>query len=81
VPTRDGIPQAPHIAMSVFARGLMQRAVTRVYLPGHPANATDPLLSSVDAARRETLVAQADATGLRFDIHLQGERETVFLHV
>jgi protocatechuate 3,4-dioxygenase alpha subunit len=73
--------QAPHIAVSVFARGLLQRVMTRIYLPAHgDAHATDPLLASVtDPARRATLVAVAEGGKLVFDIHLQGERETVFL--
>jgi protocatechuate 3,4-dioxygenase, alpha subunit len=70
---------APFFAVVVFARGLLDRLFTRVYLPGHPANAADPLLSSLPAAERETLVAAQEEDGLRFDIHLQGEHETVFL--
>lgn len=70
--------QAPHIDVSVFARGLLQRAVTRIYLPGHPANDADPVLASVDPDRRSTLIAVPDRSGLRFDIHLQGDGETVF---
>jgi protocatechuate 3,4-dioxygenase alpha subunit len=71
--------QAPHIDVSVFARGLLQRVVTRVYLAGHPANDTDPLLARIESDRRATLLATEDGGGLRFDIHLQGPRETVFL--
>jgi protocatechuate 3,4-dioxygenase alpha subunit len=72
--------KAPFFAVVVFARGLLDKLLTRIYLPDHPANDADPLLSSLDADERATLVATADAQGLRFDIHLQGERETVFLH-
>ena len=68
-------PGAPFIAMTVFARGLMNRLFTRVYLPG----ATDEFLLSLPEDRRETLVAEKDATGLRFDVVLQGARETVFI--
>jgi protocatechuate 3,4-dioxygenase alpha subunit len=73
--------QAPHIDVSVFARGLLQRVVTRLYLPGNPdALARDPLLAAItDPARRATLVAAGQADRLVFDIHLQGDRETVFL--
>ena len=68
--------------MTVFARGLLDRVVTRIYLPGEPANATDPLLTAVAEDRRHTLVATPDGPDrLRFDIRLQGEGETVFLAV
>jgi protocatechuate 3,4-dioxygenase alpha subunit len=67
---------APFIAMAVFARGLLNRLFTRVYLPGAEH---DRLLNSVPADRRHTLIAAADEHGLRFDVHLQGADETVFL--
>jgi protocatechuate 3,4-dioxygenase, beta subunit len=71
--------QAPHIAVSVFARGLMKRLVTRLYFPADPRNATDPALALVEPERRSTLVAAAQADGsLRWDVRLQGEGETVF---
>lgn len=72
---------APFIAMVVFARGLLDRLFTRVYLPEHSeALAGDPLLASLDADRRSTLIATREADGsLRFDVRLQGEGETVFL--
>ncbi|ABK72549.1 protocatechuate 3,4-dioxygenase subunit alpha [Mycolicibacterium smegmatis] len=69
---------APFIAMTVFARGLLNRLFTRVYLPGEHV-ATDPLLSSLPSGRRDTLIAVPDEHGLTFDIRLQGDRETVFL--
>ncbi|AWT53537.1 protocatechuate 3,4-dioxygenase subunit alpha [Mycolicibacterium smegmatis] len=69
---------APFIAMTVFARGLLNRLFTRVYLPGEHV-ATDPLLSSLPNGRRDTLIAVPDENGLTFDIRLQGDRETVFL--
>jgi protocatechuate 3,4-dioxygenase, alpha subunit len=82
VPTEDGVDQAPHIAMSVFARGMLRRTVTRVYFDDEAAaNASDPLLSSVGAPRSTTLVAASDERGYRFDVHLQGAEETVFLDV
>lgn len=68
-------PGASFIALTVFARGLMNRLFTRIYLP----NVSDPFLMSVPADRRDTLVATRDADGLRFDVVLQGDRETVFL--
>lgn len=70
--------QAPHIAVSVFSRGLLQRLVTRIYLPGHPANAADPVLAGVDEDRRATLVAEEDEGDLVFDVRIQGDGETVF---
>lgn len=79
VPGDDGAMQAPHLDLSVFARGLLDRVVTRVYLPDEAdANAADPVLQSVDPDRRGTLVARADDEGLRFDVRLQGDGETVF---
>lgn len=78
-PTKPG--GAPFIALTVFARGLLNRHFTRIYLPDDPQLLEqDPLLSSVPADRRETLIAAREADGsLRFDVHLQGEAETVFL--
>jgi protocatechuate 3,4-dioxygenase alpha subunit len=71
--------EAPHIDVSIFARGLLQRLVTRVYFPGEAAaNASDPVLGLVPEARRQTLVATEGAGCLLFDVHLQGPRETVF---
>ena len=83
VPGGDGRPQAPHIEVSVFARGLLKRLVTRIYFPDEvETNEADPLLSSIeDAAARTALVAVSDDGGLRFDINLQGDRETTFLAV
>jgi protocatechuate 3,4-dioxygenase, alpha subunit len=82
VPTVDGTQQAPHVAMSVFARGLLQRVVTRVYFDDEPtANASDPLLAAVAADRRATLIATGVDGGYRFDVRVQGVDETVFLDV
>jgi protocatechuate 3,4-dioxygenase, alpha subunit len=83
VPGPGGTRQAPHILVSVFARGLLDRLVTRMYFPDEEeANGHDPVLALVpDPAARSTLVAAADGDGLRFDVHLQGERETVFFAV
>jgi protocatechuate 3,4-dioxygenase alpha subunit len=78
-PTEPGA--APFISVAIFARGLMNRLFTRVYLPeGQDALAKDPLLSSLGPERRSTLIARRDADGgLTWDIRLQGEGETVFL--
>jgi protocatechuate 3,4-dioxygenase, alpha subunit len=82
VPTLDGTPQAPHIAMSVFARGMLRRVVTRVYFDDEPeANAADPLLQDLPADRVATLVAARADGGYRFDVRIQGDQETVFLDV
>ena len=71
--------QAPHINISVFARGVLNRLATRLYFDGDPALATDPVLKLVDPARRSTLLATCDAAGVwRLPIHLGGDRETVF---
>ncbi len=71
--------RASFIAMTVFARGLLNRLFTRVYLPGDVALDTDPLLAAVPAERRGTLIATPDADGFAFDVVLQGANETVFL--
>jgi len=80
VPAADGRPAAPHLAVSVFARGLLDRVVTRAYFPDEQAaNAADPVLCSLpEPARAVTLVAVPEADGYRFDIRLQGPDETVF---
>jgi protocatechuate 3,4-dioxygenase, alpha subunit len=70
--------RAPHFAIVVFARGLLNRLFTRAYLPGFDLDA-DRLLASLDASRRQTLICAAENGGYRFDIHLQGANETVFL--
>jgi protocatechuate 3,4-dioxygenase, alpha subunit len=84
LPTPEGGTEAPHLGVSVFARGLLHRVVTRIYFPDEAqANAADPLLGSIPGPEvRARLVAAPDGEGgLRFDIHLQGERETPFLAI
>ena len=73
--------KAPFIMLTVFARGLLNRLFTRIYLPEDTqALANDPLLASLPEDRRRTLVATRESDGsLRFDVSLQGEHETVFL--
>lgn len=79
LPAEDGQTEAPHIDVSVFARGMLNRVVTRIYFPDErEANAADPVLQSVPEDRRASLVAVADNDALRFDVHLHGDRETVF---
>ena len=85
LPSPDGGTEAPHLDVSVFARGLLDRVVTRVYFPDEAeANAADPVLASIaDPARVATLIARPGPgpARLRFDIHLQGDPETVFFDV
>jgi protocatechuate 3,4-dioxygenase alpha subunit len=80
VPGPDGTPQAPHILVSVLARGLLRRLVTRIYFPHEAANTADPVLALVPPERRGTLIARsAGAAGvLSWDVVLQGPGETVF---
>jgi protocatechuate 3,4-dioxygenase alpha subunit len=81
VPATDGTPQAPHVNVVVFARGLLRQVVTRLYFPDEgESNAGDPVLSSIKVAGlRETLVARAEGDGAyRFDVRLQGEGQTAF---
>jgi protocatechuate 3,4-dioxygenase alpha subunit len=79
VPDGDGGLQAPHVDVSVFARGLLDRVVTRIYFADEAeANAEDPVLRSVPEDRRPTLVARPSDDGYRLDIRLQGDGETVF---
>ncbi|OAI43382.1 hypothetical protein AYO38_10815 [bacterium SCGC AG-212-C10] len=84
VPFIDERLQAPHISVTIFARGLLRHLHTRLYFPDEAAaNAVDPVLLSIaDEAHRQTLVARPlDDGTLRFDIHLRGEHETVFFDV
>jgi len=84
VPGPAGVLQAPHLNVAVFARGMLKQLFTRIYFAGDPANSQDPILALVSPARRETLLAQPDparAGHWRFDIHLQGDQETVFFDV
>jgi protocatechuate 3,4-dioxygenase alpha subunit len=74
--------QAPHLALSILARGLLKHLVTRVYFEGEALNAQDPVLLAVPEPRRGTLIARSAHPGTwRLDIRLQGGDETVFLEV
>jgi protocatechuate 3,4-dioxygenase alpha subunit len=75
-PSAEG--RAAFFAVTVLARGLLDRLCTRAYVPS-PAIDADPLLASLPPERRAGLVARRDDEGLRFDVRLQGEGETVFL--
>jgi protocatechuate 3,4-dioxygenase, alpha subunit len=81
VPSTNGAAQAPHINVTLFARGLGKPLRTRVYFAGEAANDSDPILALVPADRRETLFAKpvaGQANAWAIEIHLQGEAETVF---
>ncbi|MDV6979094.1 protocatechuate 3,4-dioxygenase subunit alpha [Mycobacterium intracellulare] len=77
-PGATGVNSAPFFAVTVFARGLLNRLFTRAYLPGDHLS-SDRFLDSVPCERRRTLIAEPDERGFRFDIRLQGDDETVFL--
>ena len=81
VPGPGGKLQAPHIGVTIFMRGQLKQLLSRIYFPGDPANAMDPVLALVPERRRATLIAtrQAGKSGaLRWDVSLQGRDETVF---
>ena len=80
IPGPGGQIQAPHVMVSVFARGLLKRLVTRIYFPDEEvANAVDPVLLSIeDPELWGTLIARDEGDALRFDIHLQGDGQTAF---
>ncbi len=86
VPGPGDKPQAPHILLAVYARGMTRQAQTRIYFDDEAAaNATDPILALVPGDRRDTLIAKRDASAkgivYRLDIHLQGDKETVFFDI
>jgi protocatechuate 3,4-dioxygenase alpha subunit len=83
VPGRGNTQQAPHLALTILARGLVKALFTRAYFEGDPLNANDPLLSAIeDATRRATLIAHPKGGGTwHLDIRLQGGNETVFLDI
>ncbi|MBZ5720157.1 MAG: protocatechuate 3,4-dioxygenase subunit alpha [Acidobacteriia bacterium] len=84
VPGPGDTIQAPHINVSIMARGLLKRLSTRAYFAGEPGNASDPVLALIPENRRPTLLAQPDPTragGWIFEVRLCGEGETVFFDV
>jgi protocatechuate 3,4-dioxygenase alpha subunit len=84
VPGPNGVLQAPHLNLAVFARGMLKQFYTRIYFAGDLANAEDPMLALVPEDRRETLMAKPDPTKAgqwNFEVCMQGERETVFFDV
>ena len=85
VPDPDGKPQAPHLLLAIFARGMLLHLYTRVYFGGEAANSADPVMALVPADRRDTLIARREQGAgnavYRFDIRLQGDNETVFFDI
>ena len=85
VPDPDGKPQAPHIVLAVFARGMLLHLYTRIYFEDEAANANDPVLALVPADRRATLIAKrkpgSGSAVYTLELHLQGDNETVFFDV
>jgi protocatechuate 3,4-dioxygenase alpha subunit len=78
-PGRVDAEQAPHLNVIISMRGMLLHAFTRIYFPDEPANAADKVLNAVPAERRGTLIATRVGGNLyRFDIHMQGDSETVF---
>jgi protocatechuate 3,4-dioxygenase alpha subunit len=78
----DGRMRAPHLNVTVFARGLLRHLATFVYFPDEAAaNRSDPVLELLEPAQRETLIARREGEIIRFDIHLQGEGETAFFAI
>jgi protocatechuate 3,4-dioxygenase alpha subunit len=76
-----GKKQAPHIVVALFGRGMLRQVYTRLYFEGDPANAADPILNLVPVERRATLMAKKDGDVWRWDVHMQGDKETVFFDV
>jgi protocatechuate 3,4-dioxygenase, alpha subunit len=81
VATLDGTPQAPHVAVSVFARGLLDRVVTRAYFHDDPANDGDPVLALAGDRVARLLAHHGEDGTWRFDIRLRGDDESVFFVV
>ena len=85
VPDADGKPQAPHILVATFARGMLLHNYSRIYFDDEASNASDPVLALVPSERRGTLIARRQPGNgnavYRFDIRLQGDDETVFFDV
>lgn len=82
VPGPDATLQAPHIALSVFARGVIKRLATRLYFDGAEGNDVDPVLALIPVARRDTVIARQAKPGIwSLDLRLQGAGETVFFDI
>ena len=81
VPDPDGKPQAPHLLLAVFARGMLRHLYTRIYFGDEKGNASDPVLALVPSDRRATLIATREGAVYKLDLRLQGDGETVFFDV
>jgi protocatechuate 3,4-dioxygenase alpha subunit len=81
VPDPDGKPQAPHLLLAVFARGMLRHLYTRIYFGDEKGNASDPVLALVPSDRHATIVAMREGGVYKLDLRLQGEGETVFFDV
>ena len=85
VPGVNGKPQAPHIVVCIFSRGMLRQVYTRLYFSDEAANGADQILNLVPAERRGTLIAHKQpGEGVplyRFDIRVQGDNETVFFDI
>jgi protocatechuate 3,4-dioxygenase, alpha subunit len=81
VPDPDGKPQAPHLLVAVFARGMLRHLYTRIYFGDEKGNDSDPVLALVPADRRATLIAEREGAVYKLDLRLQGGDETVFFDV
>jgi len=82
VPGPGNSLQAPHLAMTILARGLLFHLSTRLYFDGDPANENDPILGLIDETRRGTLIARETGAKIwHLDINLQGANETVFFDI
>ncbi|HEY1154489.1 MAG TPA: protocatechuate 3,4-dioxygenase subunit alpha [Pseudolabrys sp.] len=82
VPGPNGKPQAPHVVVCIFSRGMLRQVYTRMYFPDEASNATDQILALVPEDRRHTLIARKEKDGVyRFDIKVQGDDETVFFEI
>jgi protocatechuate 3,4-dioxygenase alpha subunit len=79
VPGPNGKLQAPHLAVTIFSRGMLTHLFTRIYFEDETSNAEDQILNLVAAERRSTLIAKKTGeNAYRLDIRIQGEDETVF---
>ena len=83
VPFRDGRLMAPHITLWIVARGINIGLQTRVYFDDEQAaNDKDPILTRIEHRNRiPTLIARSEESAYRFDVHLQGDKETIFFDV
>jgi protocatechuate 3,4-dioxygenase, alpha subunit len=85
VPGPNGKAQAPHIVVCIYSRGMLRQVYTRLYFEGEAANASDAILALVPADRRDTLIAKKSVKNgqpvYTFDIHMQGDKETVFFEI